>query len=137
VILKWRGARCQCSFRSRRGSKRGLTLRIWIIFALVVELNLKIAGTAIWGDKTLSPCRPLAKLRAELDADTPCQEWPYSLDPRPARVWTDGNQLKTHKARCRHQNWRSRLWVKSCDCAGGIATQLQDVNLGEGPGNHL
>jgi hypothetical protein len=45
-------------------------LRIAILFALVLGLNLKITDTALAGDKTLSPCRPLAKLRADFDADT-------------------------------------------------------------------
>ncbi|MGB7974760.1 MAG: hypothetical protein WCF81_10525 [Roseiarcus sp.] len=45
-------------------------MRIGIIFALVLGLNPGIRGTAHAANKTPSPCRPLAELRADVDAKT-------------------------------------------------------------------
>ncbi len=45
-------------------------LRIGIISALVSGLNPGIRGTALAADKTPSPCKPLAKLWGDFDAES-------------------------------------------------------------------
>ena len=45
-------------------------LRIAIISALILGLNPEIRGAALATEKTPSPCRQLARLRAEFDAKT-------------------------------------------------------------------
>jgi hypothetical protein len=47
-----------------------MLLRIGIISALVLGLIPEIRGAALAADKTSSPCKPLAKLRANFDAKT-------------------------------------------------------------------
>jgi hypothetical protein len=45
-------------------------VRVGIISALVLGLSPEIAGVALAANKTPSPCKPLAKLQVDFDANT-------------------------------------------------------------------